>query len=334
MSEKGLMKKPLVSIIVPVYNREKIIKNCIDSLQNQSYENFEIIIVNDGSSDQTYDVCTKLCNEDQRIRLIHKENGGVSSARNLGIKEAQGEYIMFLDSDDFYEKDTVKKMVEYVDEDTLCICGFLEVNNKKSKVYIYADEPVTIYKSKYYFDMDRKRLFYSVCNKLYSRKKLLEFNLFFDEEVHYTEDFIFNLNYYQHMQKVILINNPYYHYVDCDESSLSKDRQDNFLNGTLANSKAVKKYLDAHPEISKTMQAKCYHSFLVNLLGYLDRVSDSFFSIDRKSAAKLIEKEMKDLQRFLPYINRKTKIEYWLIKHRLFLMDRLIRTVYFKLLTN
>lgn len=327
--------KPLISIIVPVYNREKRIKTCIASLQNQSYEHFEIIIIDDGSSDHTFDVCTTLCKEDQRIRLIHKENGGVSSARNRGIKEAHGDYIMFLDSDDFYEKDTVKKMAEYADDDTLCICGFLEVKkNEKSKVYIYEDKPVTMYKSKYYFDMDRKRLFYSVCNKLYSRKKIVEFNLFFDEEVHYTEDFIFNLNYYQHMQQVILINHPYYHYVDCDEGSLSKDRQQNFLNGTHANSRAVIKYLDAHPEISKSMQARCYHSFLVNVLGYLDRASDSFFSIDHKSAAKLVEKELNDLQRFLPYTNLKTKIEYWLISHRLFLIDRLMRTIYFKLWIN
>lgn len=325
---------PLVSIIVPVYNREKIIKTCIASLQNQSYKHFEIIIVNDGSKDHTLDVCTKLCAEDQRIRLINKVNGGVSSARNQGIREACGEYIMFLDSDDFYEKDTVEKMVEYANEDTLCICGFLEVKNKKSKVYIYDDEPVTVYNSKYYFEMDRKRLFYSVCNKLYSRKKIVDFNLFFDEEVHYTEDFIFNLNYYQHMKQVILINHPYYHYIDCDDDSLSKDRQENFLNGTLANSKAVIRYLDAHPEISKTMQAKCYHAFLVNLLGYLDRASDSFFSIDRKLATRLIAKELNDLQRFLPYANRKSKIEYWLLRHNMFLIDRLIRKVYFKLMIN
>lgn len=329
------MDKPLVSIIVPVYNREKIIETCIASLQNQSYEHLEIIIVNDGSSDHTFDVCTKLCVKDSRIRLIQKANGGVSSARNLGIKEAHGEYIMFLDSDDVYEKDTVKKMVEYADEDTLCICGFLEVmKNNKSKVYVYDNKPVTVYQSDHYFDLDRKRLFYSVCNKLYSRKKIIDHHLFYDEEVHYTEDFIFNLNYYQHIKQVILINQPYYHYVDCDEGSLSKDKQENFLNGTLANSKAVINYLESHPEISKDMQARCYHCFVVNLLGYLDRASDSYFSIDRKLAASLIEKELNDLGKFLPYMNRKTKIEYWLLRHHFFLIDRLIRTVYFKIMTN
>lgn len=329
------MGKPLVSIIVPVYNREKIIERCISSLQTQSYEHIEILIVNDGSSDHTVDVCTRLCINDQRVRLINKENGGVSSARNLGIREAQGEYIMFLDSDDTYEKDTVKEMVNYADEETLCICGFLDIKkNHKSKVYIYADEPVTVYDSDYYFDMDRKRLFYSVCNKLYSRKKILKFNLFFDEEVHYTEDFIFNLNYYQHMKQVILMNHPYYHYIDYDEESLSKDKQENFLNGTLVNSKAVLHYLEAHPEISDVMKARCYHSFLVNLLGYLDRASGSFFKINRKEAATLIEKELNDLKRFLPYTNHKTKIEYWLIRHRFFIVDRLIRLVYFKIMAN
>jgi len=191
------MKENTVSIIVPVYNREKVIVRCLQSLQAQTYRYLEIIVVDDGSQDQSAEICMTMAANDSRIKVIKQTNGGVSSARNRGIKEAAGKYLMFLDSDDVYEADTVDSMMEYAAENTLCICGMRRIDpHGKSKDYVYDQTPVSYYDSDYYFEIDRRRLFYSVCNKLYMKEKIIKNGLFFDESIHYTEDFIFNLHYY------------------------------------------------------------------------------------------------------------------------------------------
>ena len=95
----------LISVIVPVYNREMYLERCVRSIMNQTYQNLEILLVDDGSTDGSGEICERLAKEDKRIRVFHKENGGSSSARNLGIREAKGEYLGFIDSDDYIELD-------------------------------------------------------------------------------------------------------------------------------------------------------------------------------------------------------------------------------------
>ena len=101
----------LVSVVIPVYNVEKYVEKCLDSVINQTYQNLEIIIVNDGSTDNSLSVCQKKKLSDSRIKLINKENGGLSSARNAGIECAQGEFICFIDSDDWIELDYIEVLL-------------------------------------------------------------------------------------------------------------------------------------------------------------------------------------------------------------------------------
>ena len=96
-------KMELISVIVPVYNVESYLEKCIESIQNQSYKSLEIILVNDGSTDSSGDICDKYAAHDKRIKVIHKKNGGLSSARNAGLEVANGDYIAFVDSDDYIE---------------------------------------------------------------------------------------------------------------------------------------------------------------------------------------------------------------------------------------
>ena len=100
----------LISIIVPVYKAEKHLSECIDSIISQTYENFELILIDDGSPDNSGKICDEYAEKDKRIRAIHKENGGVSSARNTGLDNASGEYITFIDSDDFVDKQYLEKL--------------------------------------------------------------------------------------------------------------------------------------------------------------------------------------------------------------------------------
>lgn len=107
------MIRPKVTIIVPVYNVEKYLTCCIGSILSQSFKDFELLLIDDGSSDLSGEICDDYVEKDARIRVFHKENGGVSSARNLGLENAQGEWICFIDSDDWVEVDFLKELIQY-----------------------------------------------------------------------------------------------------------------------------------------------------------------------------------------------------------------------------
>lgn len=126
-----MSKADLVSVIVPVYNVENYIEKCLDSIINQTYENLEIIVVNDGSGDHSYEICKKYEN-DKRVQLYSKENGGLSSARNYGIEKASGKYIMFVDSDDYLARDMVEYMLNMLNKENceISICN---------RIYKYED---------------------------------------------------------------------------------------------------------------------------------------------------------------------------------------------------
>lgn len=104
------MKKPLISIIVPVYNAEKYLSMCVESIRSQTYENTEILLIDDGSTDKSKMICDSYANKDKRIKVIHTSNGGVSKARNIGIQESKGSYISFVDSDDIIEPNFISKL--------------------------------------------------------------------------------------------------------------------------------------------------------------------------------------------------------------------------------
>ena len=121
MTDNGTTALPLVSIIVPVYNIMEYLPRCVESLRNQTYGNIEILLVDDGSTDGTAGLCDRLAAEDSRIRVFHKENGGSSSARNLGIAQAKGEYLGFVDSDDYVEPDMYERLYRAVERNALPI---------------------------------------------------------------------------------------------------------------------------------------------------------------------------------------------------------------------
>ena len=120
------MNNELISIVVPIYNVEKYLKECVDSILTQTYQNLEIILVDDGSTDNSGKICNEYLNKDSRIKVFHKSNGGLSDARNYGIKQSNGKYIQFTDSDDFLDKDMIKILYNDVKENNsdVSICSF------------------------------------------------------------------------------------------------------------------------------------------------------------------------------------------------------------------
>lgn len=136
----------LYSIVVPVYNVEKFLDKCIESLINQTYKNIEILLVNDGSTDKSLSICKSYEKKDKRIKVINKKNGGLSDARNVGISNAKGEYIMLVDSDDYIELDSCEKLLKYCKKGADIIAGnaYRITDGKKSKMYhLYHNECVS-----------------------------------------------------------------------------------------------------------------------------------------------------------------------------------------------
>lgn len=127
------MEEELISVIVPVYNVESYLDRCISSIVQQTYQNLEIILVDDGSTDRSGAICDAWQQKDKRIRVIHKKNGGVSSSRNTGMEQAQGRFWGFVDSDDYIAPDMYEYLYNHRVDGGVCACGFIEVEERQRK---------------------------------------------------------------------------------------------------------------------------------------------------------------------------------------------------------
>lgn len=204
--------KDKISVIVPVYNVEKYLEECLDSLINQTYNNIEIILINDGSTDNSLKICKKYKKIDSRIILINKKNEGVSSARNVGLRKATGKYIMFVDSDDYLELEAVELLSEYVYRDTLVIFGFNRVY--KNRVIKMLDDNLLI-KSKN--EMERSMFLNNniggyIANKVFNKNIIDKYNIYFNEKLSFCEDLVFILEYIKYCKKYKYVNKSFYNY--------------------------------------------------------------------------------------------------------------------------
>lgn len=225
---EGIVLNPLISIIIPIYNVEKYLNKCIESVLNQSFKNIEIILVNDGSQDGCLNICREYEEQDKRIRVIDKENSGASEARNVGIKASRGDYIMFLDSDDYWEgKEALNNIVNklYKSPDVL-IYGCKDhnlINHKKvisrSNYNIeYIENSSKCEMLTYLF---QKGLFPgSVWLTVVKRKLILKYNIFFIKGIK-GEDYDWLLNVFLHANKFTAINDTFYVYLKYRSDSIT-----------------------------------------------------------------------------------------------------------------
>lgn len=217
------IKKSLVSIILPCYNSEKTILQTLESIENQTYPNIEIIIVNDGSSDNTEDIVKKFMSmSKKKIHYIMQSNAGVSAARNKGIHSANGEYIVFLDSDDFYHYDAIRTLVyicvnENVDTVFGCYTRDTQIINQ-NKIRLNESSYISLNRDellKKYLYRKEKIGFWTF---LYKSEILKKFNILFSENVSYGEDVEFCWKYIMHCKAAAFINQATYIYNDNPES--------------------------------------------------------------------------------------------------------------------
>lgn len=198
-----------VSVVVPVYNCDKYINKCLESISGQTFKDLEIILVDDGSTDASGELCDAFAKKDDRVKVYHKPNGGVSSARNFGLSKASGEYVMFVDSDDYILSDGIKKAEEYLLKSV-------------DLIFFAPTENMLKHDSEKYKEMSRfdvienysvwQKYFYSPWSKFFKKSIIVEHGLKFNEQMKYNEDAEFIHRYLVFCLNVCFVNDYFYKY--------------------------------------------------------------------------------------------------------------------------
>lgn len=256
----------MISIIVPIYNVEKYLSRCIDSILNQSFTDLEIILVNDGSTDN----CGKICDEykliDDRIKVIHKINGGLSDARNVGIAVAKGKYIMFVDSDDFIDSNMCKILLEQMklyNVDIVSCNFFFSYNNGIKKINNQSIKTLTVLNN---LEMIKKYFCnYSVdlnvvWNKLYKKELFTKYNIVFPKGYIHEDNFIIYKLYYK-SKKICIMNDILYFY-EQRNNSIAKNISSKNIFSQLECIKDYSLFAKEHNDIKKYLNIGCRSLYL------------------------------------------------------------------------
>ncbi|MDU6472960.1 glycosyltransferase family 2 protein [Intestinibacter bartlettii] len=334
---------PKVSIVVPIYNVEKYLEQCLDSIINQTLKDIEIILVDDGSPDNCPQMCDDYAKKDSRIKVVHKKNGGLSSARNAGIEVAIGDYIGFIDSDDYIELDMYEKMYNIARESNVdfVMSDYYRVSDE-GKIKATLDMNEGIYDKKKIKkdifptlimgdDINYGRLL-SVWNCLYKRELLYQNNLMFDEEVKYSEDNLFSsiigykANSFYYMKGSYLYNYRY------NPNSISKTYKPDAWSVYLKMNNKLKDLFLGVEDYNFRNQLNAhiiYYAF--NCINHVGN-SDKSFSYKYKEIKRILNtKELKDgFKNFKAgNISTKLKISIWMLKHK-FIINYMIIKGYIK----
>ncbi len=221
---------PRISVVVPVYKTKLYLEKCINSILSQSFTDFEMILVDDGSPDDSGKMCDTLSKKDERIKVVHKENGGLTSARIAGLEKANGEYIAFVDSDDYLHEDYLLNLFNAIKQQNaeLAICGYYVVKGESQTPVYLPYKKNSLNKSeiddKYILPLigriyDGKHLNLPgfMCVRMF-KKSCMALEMFVSEREFFTEDDVFNILYAEKVNNIAIINEPLYYYVQHDQS--------------------------------------------------------------------------------------------------------------------
>lgn len=295
--------RKIISIIVPIYNAENSLEKTLNSIINQSYSKTEIILINDGSTDNSKEIIKKFAREDNRVKTIHKDNEGVSIARNIGIANANGDYIMFVDADDWLKNNAIEKLMQcalmHKSDITICSANVeigteIEKNSffKVNKGRIGKERAIAqLFSNKYYNDNDSYIDVGVPWGKLYKTEFIKDNDLKFDSRLRMNEDNLFNLYSFFYANSIYYIDDPLYYY---DYEHYSSTRRDYFddmdvLNTTIANEtiKFYEKFYSNNYLLGKLLNEKL-SSLLISLI--TSKIYHPQYSISIQSKVKEIKK--------------------------------------------
>ena len=311
----------MISIIVPVYNVEKYIRKCLDSIVNQTYKDLEIILVDDGSPDNSGAICDEYAKNDSRIKVIHKPNGGLSSARNAGLDVARGEFLTFIDSDDYIEDDTVASVVDAISQEEveMVLIREKQVNLNGETTKIVGDKPTntTFYREKdFLVELVLGKQVNGACDKFYKRECIKD--LRFEEGRHHGEDMLFNVCYLDCVKKVGYVDSIKYSYVANDDSVTHASFNSHSVDNIYFKDKVCGIVKEKYPMYYATLARRCF----VARLTLLRLVHNSSQQEEQQELIKEIQDYLRRNYKLVKQeLSRKEKLEY--------VLYRFVRPMYF-----
>ncbi len=282
----------MYSIIVPIYNVEEYIEKCICSILSQNFKDFELILIDDGSTDNSYNICNSYAQKHKNIVLCNKQNGGVSSARNYGLNLAKGEYVIFIDSDDFISPDYFEKLqasitptTDYLFSGLIYCYHFEEVSSVK-----LVDRKWNLLSEDEFLHFLRQPLQTSPCAKVYRNQIIQKNHLRFDESISFGEDRDFNTRYFNHIVNATSLSYIGYYYRTDVPNSLSKQfHQTKFYNSYInweMKNEMLKQRLFFSDEANQFITNDLYHIICDEIADISSQYSSPF------TALKTCSKEM------------------------------------------
>lgn len=315
--------RPCVSVIVPVYNVEKYLSRCVDSILNQTYENLEIIFVDDGSKDNSAVMCDKYTKENNKIKVLHKTNGGLSSARNAGIEASCGEYLCFVDSDDCIEPTMIEKMVTQmqVDGSNICCCGRFDVyGNKKARGLSCSKHEVLDVQDAFIKLLKEKECDVSTCDKIFHRS-LFDGVTYPIGEINEDAAVIHLL--FSKAKKISFIPDRFYNYCH-RESSITTSNFTETKMVILEHGKAIREFVSKnYPVLTEYAE----YFFVKKLLEVciLINLSDRK---TRKKYKKLYKEKIKEIKQYKYLLTREDKLKFVFLRFRVyFLVKPIIKKI-------
>lgn len=318
------MKNVLVSVIVPVYKVELYLERCLKSIISQTYKNLEIILVDDGSPDKCPEICDQYAEYDKRIKVIHKPNGGLSSARNAGIDVMNGEYVTFIDSDDFIPEDAIEKWVHYIKE------YHADIVAGKYQMYYKGDilERNSTGKAEKWSACDALRYMFIIDGKLCSAwGKLYDARLFerlrYPEDIQYAEDmYVIHLLFHE-AENIVFTNDVQYYYSQEGESLVRSAFSEKKLQRAEAVEKWIKFIEEFYPELKEEILS-FYGGILIDLCMEIeDNSADYAQAAYKKYRSILVQEYMSFIRN--RYMRRNNRIKLFMIKNKCTLPYQLYR---------
>lgn len=299
---------PQISIIVPVYNAEKYLAECIDSILGQSFADFELLLVNDGSTDSSPAICHRYALQDKRIKVLEKSNGGVSSARNLGLANATGTWIAFIDNDDWIDPSYLGNLLNkaIADKAEVAFCDFYFANPDGSKkIYnAYSWEKQGLQGLNDYMET----VWTVVWAGLFKRSLISDHNLKFPVGITFFEDFYFISRLYYYANKVAKINLPLYYYRQIESSAVHNLNDKSAADALFAISDTIRFFNDLN----------CYENLKRPLCWRVLQASqEMILRTDLFGTFRRLHPQKKQFIFSCPFLNRKQKIMAYCLTHRL-----------------
>lgn len=267
MGNTEIIKK-MVSIIIPVYNAEEYLGYCLNSVVSQTYRQIEVILVNDGSTDNSLTICKNYAEIDNRVSVITIENGGVSNARNVGLDAARGEYVQFVDSDDIIRRDMVEDFVRFMEgyRMDLVICGFemitlgQDIRDRQTISFasnIMGTECVLtreMFFQRMAFILWRTTTLECSWNKIFRRSIIEDKHIRFPQNISLGEDFCFNMDYFRYINGVVFTNEKYYYYMQSNQGALTRKYRPDLFENQMDLIHRFRHLLEDYIEISESEQ--------------------------------------------------------------------------------